>query len=217
MSIRVLIADDHPIVRDGLRLSLERSGRDVKVVGEAADGIEVLELAKICRVDVFILDITMPRLNGLDTARELLKRRRTARIIILSLHDSRAMVEAALQIGALGYLTKETASSNVTEAVCEAYAGHFCLSPEIAHLMVERREQRGRMKGAIEPPPAMTACERRVLQLIAEGRTTKEIATDLGRAVDTIRTHRKNLMAKLKIHKETDLVRFAVKEGISKL
>jgi len=169
MSIRVLIADDHPVVRDGLRFSLERGGRDVVVVGEAADGIEVLELAKICRVDVFILDITMPRLNGLDTARELLKRRRTARIIILSLHDSRAMVEAALQIGALGYLTKETASSNVTEAVCEAYAGHFCLSPEIAHLMVERREQRGRMKGAIEPPPAMTACERRVLQLIAEG------------------------------------------------
>ena len=90
MSIRVLIADDHPIVRDGLRLSLERSGRNVKVVGEAVDGVEVLELAKTCRVDVFILDITMPRLNGLDTARELLKRRRTARIIILSLHDSRA-------------------------------------------------------------------------------------------------------------------------------
>jgi DNA-binding NarL/FixJ family response regulator len=217
MSIRVLIADDHPIVRDGLRLSLERSGRDVKVVGEAADGVEVLELAKIRRVDVFILDITMPRLNGLDTARELLKRRRTARIIILSLHDSRALVEEAMAVGARGYLTKETASRNVTEAVCEVYAGHFYLSPEIVHLVVERREPRGQRKGTIEPLPALTACERRVLQLIAEGRTTKEIATDLGRAVDTIRTHRKNLMAKLKIHKETDLVRFAVKEGISKL
>jgi DNA-binding NarL/FixJ family response regulator len=217
MSIRVLIADDHPIVRDGLRLSLERSGRDVEVVGEAANGIMVLELAETCCVDVFILDITMPGLNGLDTARELIKRRRTARIIILSLHDSRALVEAALKIGALGYLTKETASSNVTEAVCEVYAGHLYLSPEIAHLVGDRREPRGRMEGAIEPLPALTACERRVLQLIAEGRTTKEIATDLGRAVDTIRTHRKNLMAKLKIHKETDLVRFAVKEGISKL
>ena len=217
MSIRVLIADDHPIVRDGLRLSLERSGRDVKVVGEAADGVEVLELAKVCRVDVFILDITMPRLNGLDTARELLKRRSTARIIILSLHDSRALVEESMEVGARGYLTKETASRNVTEAVCEVYAGRFYLSPEITHIMVERRQRRGGKRGVFAPVPALTAHERRVLQLIAEGRTTKEIAADLGRAIETVRTHRKNLMAKLEIHKETDLVRYAVKEGISKL
>ena len=217
MSIRVLIADDHPIVRDGLRLSLERGGRDVVVVGEAADGVEVLELAKTCRVDVFILDITMPRLNGLDTARELLKRRRTARIIILSLHDSRALVEESMAIGARGYLTKETASRNVTDAVCEVYAGRFYLSPEITHIMVERRERGGGKRGVMEPLPALTAHERRVLQLIAEGRSTREIVADLGRAIDTIRTHRKNLMAKLGIHKQTDLVRFAVREGISKL
>jgi len=217
MSIRVLIADDHPIVRDGLRLSLERSGRDVQVVGEAANGVMVLELAETCCADVFILDITMPRLNGLDTARELIKRRRTARIIILSLHDSRALVEESMAVGARGYLTKETASRNVTEAVCEVYAGRFYLSPEIAHFMVERRERGGGNGGVIEPLPALTACERRVLQLIAEGRTTKEIADVLGRAIDTIRTHRKNLMAKLGIHKQTDLVRYAVKEGISKL
>ena len=217
MSIRVLIADDHPIVRDGLRLSLERGGRDVVVVGEAADGVEVLELAKTCRVDVFILDITMPRLNGLDTARELLKRRRTARIIILSLHDSRALVEESMAIGARGYLTKETASRNVTDAVCEVYAGRFYLSPEITHIMVERRERDGGKRGVMEPMLALTASERRVLQLIAEGRTAREIAADLGRAIDTVRTHRKNLMAKLGIHKQTDLVRYAVKEGISKL
>jgi DNA-binding NarL/FixJ family response regulator len=217
MSIRVLIADDHPIVRDGLRLSLERSGRDVEVVGEAADGVEVLELAKTCRTDVFILDITMPRLNGLDTARELLKRRRTARIIILSLHDSRALVEESMAVGARGYLTKETASRNVTEAVCEVYAGRFYLSPEIAQIMGERRERGGGKGGVMEPVPALTVRERRVLQLIAEGRTAKEIAVDLDRAIDTIRTHRKNLMAKLGIHKQTDLVRYAVKEGISKL
>jgi DNA-binding NarL/FixJ family response regulator len=217
LSIRVLIADDHPIVRDGLRLSLERGGRDVVVVGEAADGVEVLELAKTCRVDVFILDITMPRLNGLDTARELLKRRRTARIIILSLHDSRALVEESMAIGARGYLTKETASRNVTDAVCEVYAGRFYLSPEIAQIMGERRARGGGKGGVMEPVPALTVRERRVLQLIAEGRTAKEIAVDLDRAIDTVRTHRKNLMAKLGIHKQTDLVRYAVKEGISKL
>ena len=217
MSIRVLIADDHPIVRDGLRLSLERGGRDVVVVGEAADGVEVLELAKTCRVDVFILDITMPRLNGLDTARELLKRRRTARIIILSLHDSRALVEESMAIGARGYLTKETASRNVTDAVCEVYAGRFYLSPEITHIMIAGRERGGGKGGVMEPVLALTASERRVLQLIAEGRTAKEIAAELGRAIDTVLTHRKNLMAKLRIHKQTDLVRYAVKEGISKL
>lgn len=217
MSIRVLIADDHPIVRDGLRLSLERGGRDVVVVGEAADGVEVLELAKTCRVDVFILDITMPRLNGLDTARELLKGRRTARIIILSLHDSRALVEESMAIGARGYLTKETASRNVTDAVCEVYAGRFYLSPEITHIMIAGRERGGGKGGVMEPVLALTASERRVLQLIAEGRTAKEIAAELGRAIDTVLTHRKNLMAKLRIHKQTDLVRYAVKEGISKL
>jgi len=217
MSIRVLMADDHPIVRDGLRFSLERSGGNVEVVGEAADGVTLLELAETCPADVFILDLTMPRLNGLDTARELLKRRRDARILILSLHDSRALVEAALQIGASGYMTKESASMHVTEAVCEVYAGRFYLSPDIAHLLAERSDRDGKRSRVVLPVPALTARERRVLQLIAEGRTTKEIAADLGRAIETVRAHRKNLMAKLGIHKQTDLVRYAVREGVLKL
>jgi len=217
MSIRVLIADDHPIVRDGLRFSLERSGGNVEVVGEAADGVTLLELAETRPADVFILDLTMPRLNGLDTARELLKRRPTARILILSLHDSRALVEAALQIGARGYITKESASMHVTEAVCEVYAGRLYLSPDIAHLLVERSDRDGKKSRVVLAVPALTARERRVLQLIAEGRTTKEIAADLGRAIETARAHRKNLMAKLGIHKQTDLVRYAVSEGILKL
>jgi len=128
MSIRVLIADDHPVVRDGLRFSLERGGRDVVVVGEAADGIEVLELAKICRVDVFILDITMPRLNGTGHG---------ARIAQETTHSPDHHPESArlARHGRSGPANRrpglsdqETASSNVTEAVCEAYAGHFCLS-----------------------------------------------------------------------------------------
>jgi DNA-binding NarL/FixJ family response regulator len=217
MSIRVLIADDHPIVRAGLRFSLERSGRDVEVVGEAADGVTVLELAKTCRADVFILDITMPRLNGLDTARELITRHSATRILILSLHDSRALVEAALQTGARGYMTKESASEHVAEAVCEVFAGRIYLSPDIAHMMVERSDLGGGITSVFGPVPALTARERRVLQLIAEGRTTKEIAADLGRAIETVRAHRKNLMAKLGVHKQTDLVRFVVKEGILKL
>lgn len=217
MSIRVLIADDHPLVRDGLRFSIERSGRNIEVVGEASDGLEVLKTATKQPVDVFILDITMPRLNGLDAARELIKRHSSAKIIILSLHDSSAFVEEAMEAGARGYLTKETASRNVVEAVCEVYAGRFYLSPDIAHFVVEKALRGAEKNRDVRRGAALTTQERKVLQLIAEGRTTKEIASELRRSVNTIHAHRKNLMAKLDIHKQTDLVRFAVKEGIAKL
>jgi DNA-binding NarL/FixJ family response regulator len=217
MTIHVLIADDHPLVRDGLRFSIERSGKDVEVVGEASDGVEALERAKTCGADVFILDVTMPRLNGLDAARELLRSRPGARIIILSFHDTRAFVEEAMEAGARGYLTKEAASLNVVEAVCEVHAGRFYLSPDVAHFVVEKALQGTGKTRAARGAAALTTQERRVVQLIAEGRTTKEIASDLGRSANTVQAHRKNLMAKLNIHKETDLVRFALKEGIAKL
>ena len=122
MSIRVLIADDHPVVRDGLRLTIEKSGRDIVVVGEAPDGIEALAMARTKGAEVFIIDITMPNMNGIETLRELLKWSKTAKVIILSLHDTKAMVEESLAAGARGYLTKETATRNVVEAVTEVQA-----------------------------------------------------------------------------------------------
>jgi len=216
MAIRVLIADDHPLVRDGLRLSIQHSDRDIEVVAEVSDGLEALKAADSCAIDVFILDITMPKLNGLDTARLLLSKQPERKIIILSLHDSRALVEKAMEVGARGYLTKETASRNVLESIQEVHAGNIYLSPDIAHILVERAiGRRGKDQGA-EPYP-LTGQERKVLQLIAEGRTTKEIALELGLSANTIQVHRKNLMTKLNIHKETSLVRFAIKEGIAKL
>jgi DNA-binding NarL/FixJ family response regulator len=217
MSIRVLIADDHPVVRDGLRFSLERTGRDVEIAGEASDGIEVLEMAQSRRLDVFILDITMPRLNGLDTARALIKRRSGARIIILSLHASHAMINEAFDIGALGYLTKETASRNVAKAVHEVYAGHLYVSPDVAHVAMARSGWNKGRRGGIGRVQVLTPRERRVLQLIAEGRSAKEVAAVLGCTIDTVRTHRRNLMAKLGLHKEADLVHYAIKAGIAKL
>src|SRR3990172_7423057 len=137
MPIRVLIADDHPVVRDGLRLTIERSGKDIAVVGEAADGLEVLKALGTRPADVYILDITMPNMNGIETARELLKRSPTAKIIILSLHDTKGMVEEALATGARGYLTKEMATRNVIEAVTEVHAGRYFLCPRIAHFVVQ--------------------------------------------------------------------------------
>ena len=217
MSIRVVIADDHPVVRDGLRLTIERNGPAIVVVGEAAEGIEVLERAKTIPVDVFILDITMPRLNGIEAARELRTRYPAAKVIVLRFHDAKAMVDEALSAGALGYLTKETATRHVVEAITEVHAGRYYLSPQIAHFVVEagRLAKAGtRPRGAA--PLALTRQERRVLQLIAEGQSSKEIAATLGLSPNTVHSHRTSVMAKLDIHKDTDLVRYAIKAGIAK-
>lgn len=218
MSIRLVIADDHPVVRDGLRLTIERSGADIVVVGEAADGEEVLKLAGTRPVDVFILDITMPHLNGIETARELLKRSPAAKIIILSLHDTKAMVEEALAAGARGYLTKETATRNVVEAVTEVHNGRFYLCPVIAHFVVEASARK--LSGSRPRPAAavpLTAREKRVLQLIAEGHSNKEIAALLNLSVNTVHAHRNRVMDKLSLHKQADLVRYAIKAGLAKL
>jgi DNA-binding NarL/FixJ family response regulator len=215
-NISVLIADDHPLVREGLRFSIERSGRPIQIVYEAADGLEVLQAAKKRSIDIFLLDITMPRLNGLDAARELLSKNRDAKIILLSFNSSRAFVEEAMEVGVRGYLTKETASRNVAEAISEVHAGRFYISPDIAGFMVERAVNRD-PKSSGSNKARLSIQERKVLQLIAEGRTAKEIASGLGLAVNTIHAHRKNLMAKIGIHKGTDLVRYALREGIAKL
>ena len=218
MSIRVVIADDHPVVRDGLRSTIERSGKDIVVVGEASDGMEALTMAATTHADLFIVDITMPNMNGIETARELLKRSPAAKVIILSLHDTKAMVEEALAAGARGYLTKEMATRNVVEAVIEVHAGRYYLCPAIAHFIVEAGLKGGkgsRKRGAA--PVALTGQERKVLQLIAEGHSNKEIAAVLGLAVNTIHGHRNRVMAKLDLHKQADLVHYAIKAGIAKL
>ena len=218
MSIRVVIADDHPVVRDGLRMTIERSGKDIVVVGEASDGMEVLTMAATRPADVFILDVTMPNMNGIDTARELLKRSPGAKIIMLSLHDTKAMVEEALAAGARGYLTKEMVTRTVVEAVAEVHAGGYYLCPKIAHFVVEAGlmgKEASRKRGAASV--ALSGQERKVLQLIAEGHSNKEVAARLHVSVNTIHAHRNSMMAKLNIHKQADLVHYAIKAGIAKL
>ena len=160
----------------------------------------------------------MPKMNGIEAARELRKEFPGAKIIVMSLHDTRAMVEEALAAGARGYLTKETATRNVVDAITEVHAGGFYLCPRIAHYVVESSliEKKGRRKrGAIAA--ALTEQERKVLQFIAEGRSTKEVASVLGLSFNTVHTHRSHLMAKLKLHKQSDLVHYAIKAGIAKL
>jgi DNA-binding NarL/FixJ family response regulator len=218
MSIRVVIADDHPVVRDGLRLTIERSGRDIVVAAEASNGMEVLKMARTRPADVYILDITMPNMNGIETTRELLKRSPAAKIIVLSLHDTKGMVEEALAAGARGYLTKELATRTVVEAVIEVHAGRYFLCPRIAHFIVEaglmgKKFSRERRAGHV----ALTGQQRKVLQLAAEGHSNKEIAAMLDLSVNTVHTHRNGVMAKLNIHKQADLILYAIRAGIAKL
>jgi len=206
------------VVRDGLRMTIENSGEDIVVVGEAADGMEVLQLAGTKPVDVFILDITMPSLNGIETARELLKQSPATRVIMLSLHDTKTMVEEALAAGARGYLTKEMATRTVVDAVTEVHAGRYYFCPMVAHFVAEAGlmgKKAARKRG--ETPVALTGQEKKVLQLLAEGHSNKAIAARLGLSANTVHAHRNSVMAKLNIHQQTELVHYAIKAGIAKL
>ncbi len=218
MSIRVVIADDHPVVRDGLRLMIERSGKDIVVVGEAADGMEVLKLATAKPADVFILDITMPKMNGMQTAAALLKTSPAAKIIMLSLHDTKTMVDEALAAGARGYLTKEMATRTVVDAVIEVHAGRYYLCPSIVHFIVDNAFIGKRAAGRRGVARVMlSGQEKKVLQLIGEGHSNKEIASMLDLSGNTIHAHRNSVMAKLSIHKQAELIRYAIKAGLAKL
>ena len=217
MSIRVVLADDHPVVRAGLRAVIEKSKEDIAIVDEAVNGIEVLDIAEKTPVDVYLLDVEMPHLNGIETAERLLKKDPKAKIIILSIHDSRIFVNRALRCGVKGYILKESAIEEVTKAIQEVYKGRFFLSPGISNYIVDGflgKIGAGKDKSAGD---GLTKREREVLQLIGEGSTNKEIAQKLNLYLNTVQVHRRNLMHKLNIHKQADLICYTIKEGISKL
>lgn len=217
MSIRVVLADDHPVVRAGLRAVIEKSKEDIAIVDEAVNGIEVLAIAEKNAVDVYLLDVEMPHLNGIETAERLLKKDPKAKIIILSIHDSRIFVHRALRCGVKGYILKESAIEEVTKAIQEVFKGRFFLSPGISNYIVDGflgKIGAGKDKSVGD---GLTKREREVLQLIGEGYTSKEIAPKLNLYLNTVQVHRRNLMHKLNIHKQADLIRYTIKEGISKL
>jgi len=217
MSIKILIADDHPIVIAGLRAIIAKTAEDIKIMGEASNGKEVLEIAKHYPADVYILDISMPILNGIETASRLIKINPRSKIIILSIHDSSAFVEKAFESGAKGYILKESATEDIVSAIHQVYLGKCFLSPSISKIMVNvffgRRKNRDRTKSVA----ILTKKEMDILQLIGEGSTAKEIAQNLNISLNTVQVHRKNIMKKLDIHESANLIRYAIKEGISKL
>jgi DNA-binding NarL/FixJ family response regulator len=219
MSVKVIIADDHDVVRAGIRAVIERKGKDIEIVGEASNGKEVLNMAKKNSVEVYVLDIAMPILNGIETTERLIKLNSKNKVIIFSLHDDRHLVEKALKCGAKGYILKENATEEVIRAISEVYNGNFFLSPKISKYIVHGFMGGGGRRNYMQKENIvnLTRREREILQLIAEGFNNNEIAKHLILSLYTVRAHRNNIMKKLDIHRQADLIRYALKEGISNL
>ncbi len=205
--MRVLLADDHQIVRQGLRGLLEKAGH--VVVGEAADGHEALKLARTLTPDIAVLDLSMPLLNGLDTAREMRRLSPEIKTILLTMYTDRSYVLQALKVGARGYVLKTQAAEDLIRAIREISRGEVYLSPGVAASVVDAYLD----KTDVGADP-LTPRERQVLQLIAEGNTTKEVARQLNISFKTAESHRNHIMKKLDIHDVAGLVRYAIHQGL---
>ena len=207
MSLQIILADDHPIVRQGFKALLEREG--FEVVGEASDGHEASRLAQTLRPDVAVLDLSMPGLNGLDAARAVLQASPRTKTILLTVHKEDQYVLGALQAGVKGYVLKTQAIMEVVQAIQQVARGGLYLSPAVAETVVQAYLARTEF-----PLDLLTPREREVVQLVAEGKTTKEIAEVLGVSVKTAESHRANIMEKLDIHHIAGLVRYAIRRGM---
>ena len=211
MERTILLADHHTIFREVIRKLLEKR-EDLRVVGEAADGQQAMLLAQQLKPDVVLMEITLPRLSGLEVTRRLVRSGCRSSVLILSVHDSRPHVEEALRAGASGYLVKTGSSDELMQAIDAVGAGRSYLSSAVAQHVVDAITCEGH---ASSPNlRRLTSREREVLQLIAEGLSNKEIATELGVSTRTIDSHRFNLMEKLSIRRVSGLVRFAIREGL---
>jgi DNA-binding NarL/FixJ family response regulator len=210
-AVRVLLADDHTLVRAGLRKLLE-SMPDIDVVGEAGDGLALLELAEQLQPNLVLMDIAMPGLNGLEATARLVKSSPGIRVMILSMHQNEEYVRRALRHGAVAYLLKDAAPMELGLALSAVLRGETYLSPAVSRGVVNDYVQR--LREDDQPGEQLSPRQREVLQLIAEGLSTKDIARRLDLSVKTVETHRTSLMKQLDVHEVTGLVRYALKMGL---
>jgi len=206
------MADDHPLVREGIKSIFTVGGKGIIITDEYSNGKELLKDFPRKRADVYILNISMPKLNGIETAARIIKSDATAKIIILSMYDNKHLVEKALKAGAKGYVLKENSADEIVLAVKKVYDGGCFFSGQIKEI-IDRRvldKKRGKKKSK----RSLTVRENEILDLIAEGFSNKEISVKLKITLNTVRTHRKTIMSKLNIHKQTSLVRYAIKAEI---
>jgi two-component system, NarL family, response regulator NreC len=211
--IRILLADDHNVMRGGLRVLLERQP-EFKVVGEASDGRQAVEQAEATKPDIIVLDIAMPNLSGIEAAQRISALLPNTRIIILSMHSDEGYVLRALKAGAKGYLLKDSAENDLIEAIKAVDEGKAFFSPEISNIMVEDYVREMKRRGAEDSYELLTPREREILQMLAEGKSNKHIATLLDLSLYTVETHRRNLQDKLNLHSFAELILYAVRKGI---
>jgi DNA-binding NarL/FixJ family response regulator len=212
---RVLIADDHALLREGLR-ALLKTAPDIEVVGEAADGQQAIEACRRLEPDVVLMDVAMPGLGGLEATLQIRRELPRTRVLVLSQYDDREYVARFLKAGVSGYILKRAAGSDLLSAIRSVMQGGLVLDPAVArHALGEPGEPAAPALG--DPYESLTDREKQVLRLVAEGRSSKEIAEALGIAVKTAMSHRENLMEKLGAHSRTELIRFALKRGVIQL
>jgi DNA-binding NarL/FixJ family response regulator len=212
VSVTILLVDDHQLVRQGLRVLLDAEP-DIQVLGEAGDGLEAIQLVERLKPNVLVLDLMMPGVNGLEVTRQVSRRFPDTRIIVLSMHANEAYVLEALRNGAVGYILKETGINDLVHAVREAVAGRRYLSPPLSARAIDSYVQKTEA-ATLDPYETLTTREREVLQLAAQGLTNAEVATRLSISPRTAETHRANVMHKMGLNTQIDLIRFALKRGI---
>jgi two-component system, NarL family, response regulator NreC len=211
--VRILLADDHTVMRAGLRALLERQP-NLEVVGEAEDGRQTVEIASSHVPDVVVMDIAMPNLNGVEATRRMVSKQPTISVVILSMYSDESYVMRALEAGARAYLLKDSAVTDLIRAIEAVSQGKSFFSPKISRILAEEYVHALRQKGVADSYELLTPREREILQLLAEGKTNKEVATSLNISVYTAETHRGNIFQKLNLHSSAELVLYAVRKGI---
>jgi two-component system response regulator NreC len=214
--IGILIADDHTLLRSGIRALLEDEP-DMVIVGEANDGREAVRLAAQLKPNVILMDIAMPLLNGLEATRQIKREHPEINVLVLTMYDHEEYFRQMLEVGASGYIIKKAAASELVAAIRAAHNGEAVLSPAITRLLLEDYLNRDSLTKEEEDPNALSSRESEVLQLIAEGKTSREIAEILHLSVKTVQSHRTNLMQKLGLHDRGDLIKYAIHKKIIEL
>jgi len=216
MKIRVLVADDHAIIREGLRIMLGNQP-DMKVVGVATNGREAIQLVDKHEPDIAVIDISMPELNGVEAIQQMMPRHPHLQVVVLSIHETKPYVYRALKAGARGYLVKETAGLEVVDAVRAVYGGERYLSQSISDLLTTESFQKLESLIDVSPLEVLSPREREILQLVAEGKTSQEIAERLSISPKTVDTYRSRLMHKIGLDDMAGVVKFAIQHGVISL
>jgi DNA-binding NarL/FixJ family response regulator len=211
--IRIVLADDHSVMRSGLRALLQQHP-DMQVVGEASDGREAMNLVESLRPDVVVLDITMPLLNGIDAARQIAAKQLDVAVIMLSMHSDESYVLRAMKAGVHGYLLKESAEIDLLHAIRAVTQGQSFFSPAVSRMLAEDYVRQLQDREIEDSYDLLSPREREVLQLIAEGKSNKDVANLLKLSLYTVETHRSNILQKLNLHSVPDLILYAVRKGV---